>query len=264
MMRSNPLVKEALVGLTAGGKAQLDYLGLLLLQAVVLLVWWPKSGVAQVLASQYSPNTLVAVVMAVGVCTAYVALRAGAEEFVLPGQHGLRDWALATPLALGRIVRGYLLGQFVHSLHLLALSAPLVLVAFTVAGGEWVALGWCVAALLVQALFYRLCGALTHLLIGQHHSESLFTVRTILLVIYVPVGVLAPVTSHPAITYRALSEHLAAQPALLGVPDRVVFLTVYAGLSVLAALAVYGLLVRERRATTDRYGGARVGEGVTS
>jgi len=263
-MRSNPLVREVLVGLTEGGKAQLDYLGLLLLQALVLLVWWPKSSVTQMLESQHSPNTLVAVVMAVGATTAYVALRAGAEEFVLPGQHGLRDWALASRLGLGRVIRGYLLGQLVHSLHLLALSTPLVLIAFTVSGGEWAPLGWCVAALLVQALFYRLCGALTHLMIGQHHGETLFTVRTILLVIYVPVGVLAPVTSHPAFTYRTLSESVAAQPAFLAVPDRVVFLATYAGLSVLAALAVYFLLLRERRATTDHHDGTSVGEGVTS
>ncbi|HEX9844498.1 MAG TPA: hypothetical protein VGC20_17190, partial [bacterium] len=179
-MRSNPLVAEVLVGLTRQGKAQLDYFGLLLLQAVVLLLWWPKIGVAQMLQSQHSPHTLAAVVMAVGVTMAYFALRAGAEEIVLPGQHGLRDWALATPLGLGRVLRGYLLGQLVHSLHLLALSSPLLLMAFTVSGGEWAALAWCLAAALIQAMFYRLCGAITHLTIGQHRGESYFAVRAIL------------------------------------------------------------------------------------
>ena len=263
-MHSNPLLREVLVGLTKGGRAQLDYLGLLLLQAVVLLLWWPKSGVTQVLESQHGPNTLVAVVMAIGVTTAYVAARAGAEEFVLPGQHGLRDWALATPLDLGRVVRGYLLGQFVHSVHLVILSAPLILIAFTVSGGEWVALGWCLVAVLVQALFYRLCGALTHLTIGQHKSETLFVVRTILLVVYVPVGLLAPITSYPAFTYWALSEHVPLRPVFLAVPDRVVFLAMYVGLGAFAALGVYHLLARERRAMADRGDTAGVGGGLTS
>ena len=146
--------------------------------------------------------------MAMGITTAYFALRAGAEEIVLPGQHGLRDWALATPLGLGRILRGYVLGQLVHSLHLLALSSPLLLMAFTVSGGEWAALGWCVAAALVQALFYRLCGAITHLTIGQHRTESYFTVRAILVVVYVPVGWLAPFTSHVAFASRVLGESM--------------------------------------------------------
>jgi len=262
-MRSNPLVTEALAGLARQGKAQLDYFWLLLVQAAVLLVWWPKSGVAQMLASEHGPNTLAAVVMAVGVCLAYFALRAGAEEVVLPGQHGLRDWALATPLGLGRIVRGYLLGQLVHSLLLLALSSPLLLMAFTVSGGEYSALGWCLAAALVQAMFYRLCGAITHLTIGQYRTESFFTVRAILLLVYIPVGVLAPITSHVALTTRVLGESVAAQPVFAAVPDPVTFLATYAGLGVLAAFALHRLLARERRGTAGPHDGAGIGEALS-
>jgi hypothetical protein len=264
MMRSNPLVTEVLVGLARCGKAQLDYLGLLLLQAVVLFLWWPKIGVAQMLESQHGPHTLAAVVMAVAVTTAYFALRAGAEEVLLPGQHGLRDWALATPLGLGRVLRGYLLGQLVHSLYLLALSSPLLLMAFTVSGGEWVALAWCLAAALIQAMFYRLCGAITHLTIGQHRGESYFTVRAILLLVYVPVGWLVPLTSHIAFTSRALGESTATQLELASVPDEWVFLAAYAGLSALAMIALHRLLLRARRGMAGFHDGAGVGEAVTS
>jgi hypothetical protein len=263
MMRSNPLVTEVLVGLTRSGKAQLDYLGLLLVQAVVLFLWWPKIGVMQMLESQHGPHTLAAVVMAVGATTAYFALRAGAEEVLLPGQHGLRDWALATPLGLGRVLRGYLLGQLVHSVYMLALSSPLLLMAFTVSGGEWAALGWCLAAVLVQAMFYRLCGAITHLTIGQHRGESYFTVRAILLLVYVPLGWLVPLTSHIVLTSRVLGENVAAQPTFAAVPDEAIFLAAYAGLSVLATIALQHLLARARRGMAGPRG-ARVGEAVTS
>ncbi|HEY7656644.1 MAG TPA: hypothetical protein VH881_07255 [Burkholderiales bacterium] len=264
MMRSNPLVTEVLVGTTRAGKAQLDYIGLLVLQAVVLLLWWPKVGVAQMLDSQHGPHALAAVVMAVGVTLAYFALRAGAEEVMLPGQHGLRDWALATPLGLGRVLGGYLLGQVVHSLYLLALSAPLLLTAFTVSGGEWAALGWCLAAALLQALFYRLSGAMTHLAIGQHRGETYFTVRAILLLMYVPVGWLVPLTSHIAFTSRALGESTATRPESGSVPDEWVFLALYAGLSVLATIVLHRLLARARRGMAGSQAGARVGEAVTS
>lgn len=263
-MRGNPLVTEVLVGLTRRGKAQLDYLGWLSLQAAVVFLWWPKDGVVQVLASQHGPNTLTAVVIAVGGTTAYFALRAGAEEIMLPGQHGLRDWALATPLGLGRILRGYVLGQLVHSLHLLALSSPLLLMAFTVSGGEWVALAWCMAATLVQALFYRLCGAITHLTIGQHRVESHFVVRAILVLVYVPVGLLAPFTSHVAFTSHALGESMNTQPAFAAVPDHVAFLAAYAGFSALAALALHRLLLRERHRAAGPGDGAGFGKAVTS
>lgn len=263
-MRSNPLVTEVLIGLARPGQAHLAYLGLLLVQAVVLFLWWPKSEVAQLLEDQHGPHTLEAAVMAVGVTMAYFALRAGAEEILLPGQHGLRDWALATHLGLGRVLHGYLLGQLLHSLHLLALSSPLLLMAFTVSGGEWAPLAWCMAAALVQALFYRLCGAITHLTIGQHRAESYFAVRAVLLVFYLPVGWFAPSISHLAFTTRALGESMAAQPASAVVPDHMVFLATYAGLGVLAAAALHRLLARERRGTADPRGDAGAGEAVAS
>lgn len=263
-MRGNPLITEVLTGLSRQGKAQLDYLGLLLLQAIVLFLWWPKGSVAQMLESQHGPHTLAAVTIATGLAMAYFALRAGAEEILLPGQHGLRDWALATPLGLGRIVRGYLLGQIAHSLHLLVLSSPLLLMAFTVSGGEWAALGWCVVTVLVQALFFRLCGAITHLTIGQHRAESYFTVRAILLLVYVPIGWFVPLASHVTLTSRTLGESAAAQPAYAAVPDHLIFLATYAGLSVLAALALHRLLARERRDTAGPHDGVGVGEAATS
>jgi hypothetical protein len=250
MMRANPLVTEVLGGITRPGKAQLDWLGLLVAQAAVLFLWWPKNGVALTLESQHGPHTLSAIVIAVGVALAYYALRAGAEETMLPGQHGLRDWALATPLAPGRVLRGYLAGQVIQSVHLVALSSPLIFMAFTVSGGEWPALAWCLAAALLQALFYRLCGAITHLTIGQHRSESYFAVRAFLLIVYVPIGWLAPATSHVALTTHALGESaadpLVNQAGLIPLADHTVFLATYAGLTLLAAFVVHRLLLRAR------------------
>ena len=261
-MRGNPLMIESLTGLTQHGKAQVDYLGLLLLQAAVLFLWWPKNDVAQALESLQGPHALAAVVMAVGLTTAYFAVRAGAEEILLPGQRILSDWALATRLGVGRIVLGYVMGQLVHSVHLLVLSAPLLLAAFTISGGEWAALAWCLLAVVVQALFYRLCGAITHLALGQNRAMSFFVVRAMLLLVYVGVGWLAPVTSHLAFTHRELAQSAATQSALATVPDRDVFLLTYAVLAVLAALALHRLLRRERRGTPDSRNGSGADQAV--
>lgn len=247
-MRGNPLVIEVLAGLGRRGTAGLHTYGLLVLLAGVLLVWWPKTGLEQVLESQQAPNTLMAMVIALGIAMAWLALLCGAEEIMLRGQHGLRDWALATPLQPGRILSGYLLGHTLSSLHFLALSLPLLLMAFAISGGEWAALGWCVAAALVQAVFYRLCGAITHLTIGQHHVESRFTARAILVLVYVPVGLAAPVTSHVAFTTRVLGEDTGPGTAFAAVPDSVGFFAAYVGLAMIAALALYWLLARERLA----------------
>jgi hypothetical protein len=263
MMRGNPLLAETLAGINRTGSAHLDHLGLLLAQAAVLFVLWPKGDVTELLTSQHSPYTLAGVMMALGLAMAYIALRAGAEVSLLPGQHGLHDWALATPLGPGRVLRGYVAGQVAHSVYLVLLSSPLLLMAFTVSGGEWAALGWCVGAALVQALFYRLCGALSHLLLGQHRAETVYTIRTILALIYVPIGWMAPVTSHLALSYRMLAKNLSVPPAVEDVPDPATFLGIYAGLCVLAGVAVHRLLLRERRRTADRPDRAGVKEVVT-
>lgn len=259
-MRANPLVTEVLTGLNRPGKAHFYYLGMLLLQAIVVFLWWPKDGIAQALQSQHGPRTLLALVMAVGVTTAYFALRAGAEETALPGQRGLRQWA-RSDLPAGSILSGYVAGQFLHSLQLLVLSSPLLLAAFTVSGAEWTALGWCLAAVLAQALFYRLCGAIAHLSLGQHRDLVTGSARAIMVVVYVPVGLLAPVTSHLALAYRTLGEALPPEPAIAGMPDGLAFLSIYAGLSVLAALAVHRLLLRERGAM-NKSDGAGVGKAI--
>jgi hypothetical protein len=257
----NPLVSEVITGLARPGKAQLDYLGFLLVQAVVVFLWWPKDGIAQALQSQHTPRTLLALVMAVGVTTAYFALRAGTEVLALPGQRGLREWA-RTPLPAGSIIRGYIVGQLLQGLHLVVLSTPLLLMAFVISGGEWPALGWCLAAVLVQALFYRLCGAITCLSLGQHRYAVINTARTIMVLVYVPVGLLAPVTSHPALAYRTLGEALPPDPFFTPMPDGLAFVSIYAALSVLAALAVHRLLLRER-GMKNNPDGAGVGKAIS-
>lgn len=263
-MQSNPLVTEVLSGLARGGKAQFSYLGLLVLQTAVLFLWWPKIGVAQMLADRHGPHALEAVVIAAGIALAYFALRAGTEEVTLPGQHGLRDWALATPLGLGWILSGYMLGQLIHSLYLLVLSAPLIVAAFTVSGGEWAALGWCLAAALMQALFFRLCGAITHLTIGHHRTESYLAAWAILLLVYIPVGWFMPHASHIALTVRELGEQAYAQPIVAAAADPVAFLAIYAGLGVVATVVLHRLLLRARRGMAGPRGDSAVSAAISS
>ena len=118
--------------------------------------------------------------------------------------------------------------------------------------------------MLVQAVFYRLCGAITHLTIGQHRAESYFTVRVILLLVYVPVGWLVPLTSQIALTSQALGKDSVSQPAFALISDEAVFLATYTGLSVLATITLHYLLRRARRGMAGPRSGAGVGEAVPS
>ena len=247
MTRLNPLVQEVLTGLGEPGKAHFVHLGYLALQGLVLFLWWPpRHDLYHVLATGNPPDTLLAVVIALGVTHAYYSLRAGAEEILLPGQHPLGEWTLASPLPLLRILRGYAGGQLLQSFHALFLSSPLLLAAFTVAGGAWPPLLASLAALLAQALFYRLSGALIYLSLGHRRTLALLSVRAVLFLGYaLPLAAL-PSASHIMLSHR-LFDSPASSASSAAPPEPLFFVLVYAGLSVVLSAALYLLLSWHRR-----------------
>lgn len=246
MSRRNPLVVDVLHGLVAvPGPAHLAYFGYLSIQALVLLLWWPKGALAQALESQSGPNTLLAVIVALGATLSYYTLRAGAEEILLPGQHSLREWVLATPLSPARIVRGFLSGQLLQMLYATVLSAPLVLMAFSVAGGEWRALVWSFATVLIQATFYGLLGAVVYTRIGHISVLTFLSLRGALLLGYVAAPALYPAASHIVVSRHLLGDVTSTHDT---VPDSLAFLLVYTVLSSGLVAMLYRLLSQQRRA----------------
>lgn len=249
MRRSNPLVAEVRRGLAGSGLAHRAYLDYLVIQAVVLFLFWPKSELSHVIEKGDGPDSLLAVVIAVGISVAYYNIRAGAEEILLPGQHSLREWTVATPLKLTRILRGYLCGHILQTLHVIALSSPLLLTAFSVAGGEWSGLAWSLTAVLFQATFYRLAGAVVYMTIGHHDTTTFVSLRAVLLAGYAVAAALLPAASHLVVSSHLLnggpSMHLAG--GIL--PEHVAFLLVYTVLSVVLAAVLYSILLRQRRTT---------------
>ncbi len=248
MSRVNPLLVEAWRGLGAAGPAQAAGLNYLVIQALVLFVWWPKDELVHILAAEAPPATLLAMVVAHGLALAYYNLRAGAEELLLPGQQSLRDWAFGTPLGAPRVLSGYLQGQLLQSLYSMLLAAPLLAIAFAVGGVGWQALTWCLAAALAQALCYRLLGAILTLALSGHATVAFFAGRAGLVLGYGASAALFPAASH-----LMLSAHLLKDTELFmppgDWPPALVFLLVHALLAAgLAAtlLRILSALVRAR------------------
>jgi len=210
MRRPDSLLIEAARGMQGAGQAHFDWLLYLFVQAVAVFVWWPKDRLGEVLLTGDSPDTLLAAVLACGATVAWYAARCGAEELLLPGQRGLRQWAADSALPVARILRDYLAAHLLQTLALLALSLPLVLCTFAVSGGEWPALGWCFGAVLFQATFFRLCGASLHLAIGQHGALALVAVRAVVVLTYVLSAWLLPAASHLIVSRHLLDGGTAA------------------------------------------------------
>jgi len=249
MRQSNPLVAEVRRGLAGSGPAHLAYLNYLAIQAVVLFLFWPKSELSRVLESGDGPDSLLAVVIAVGVSVAYYNIRAGAEEILLPGQHSLREWALATPLKLTRILQGYLCGHLLQTLHVMVLSSPLLFIAFSVAGSEWSGLAWSLTAVLFQATFYRLAGAVVYMTIGHHDATTFVALRAVLLAGYALAAALLPAASHLVVSSHLLNGRPSMHLAGGILPEQVAFLLVYTLLSVVLAAVLYSILSQQRRMT---------------
>ena len=247
MKRLNPLLHETLLGLGEPGRAHFVHLGHLALQGLVLFLWWPpRNDLYHVLATANPPDTLLAVIIALGVTLSWYSLRAGAEEFMLPGQHPLGEWALASRLPLAQILRGYIAGHLLQSVHALLLSSPLLLAAFAVGGGAWSVLFASVGVLLVQALFYRLSGALIYLVLGHRRTLALVSVRAVLLLGYALPPFVLPAASHIMVSYRLFNP--SDPPEAVSVPEPLLFVLFYTAFSSLVALALLLLFSRHREA----------------
>ena len=245
----NPLLRETLGGLGDAGQANLDYLLYLFLQAVVLFVWWPKDTLWETLSTSQPPDTLLASVLAAGAAVSWFTARAGAEEVLLPGQNGLRDWAAATPLPLGRMLRGYLLAHLVQTVWLLLLSLPLVLCAFPVSGARWQGLVPSLLVIVFMATAFRLAGACIYLAIGRHRVTTLVCVRAVVLLTYVLTAVAVAPASHLRLAGALLGD--GADPGWDPTLSTALFMGIHTAVCVALLVVLHRQLAALRRAARE-------------
>ncbi len=245
MNRLNPLIIDTYRAMINMGQTTVPYFNYLLIQVAVVMLWWPKRTLSEALLTENPPDSLLAIVLAVGITTAYYGLRIGTEEILLAGQRPLCAWVAATSLSLPRILIGYLSGRVLQITHALFLSSPLVLAVYSVGGGRWPVLGWCLLTVLVQAVFYNLLGALIHALVGQQGRRVMWFSRVALVLGYVASFTLLPGASQVAVSYELITSQPGATPNNIPLP--VIFVALYVGASAITALLLYGLLIEFRR-----------------
>jgi len=256
--RTNPVIVGAARGLTGSAQAISTCLGGLALQAAALYLWWPKGGVPQALIAEEGPVTLLAVCITLGATFAYLSLRAGVEEFLLPGQRPLGEWLAGSTLGIGAVLGGYLAGHLLHTVLVLGLSTPLLLAAFAVAGGAWAVLLWSIVIVAAHGAFYRLAGACVRLAIVSRDQDAVVATRVLIVGMYVVTAVLAPSASHPLVTFGLFAARPGPEgdldPFRLGsadgLPPHVEFVLLYALGSGLLVVALAVLAARARRRTS--------------
>lgn len=210
MRRSRPLVVETLRGLASVGTWQSGWLAMLLIVAGTLLLWWPKQELPRALANGDGPDTLSAVLVALGLVMAYQAMRAGAEEIRFVEQPSLREWVVATPLPVKRIVGEHVLAQLVQVACMQLLALPLILPAMGIAGAPWGALVAIMAALAVHTLAWVLLAGWAYLMVGHRAVEMFIALRVGLGVIVALAALFAPQVSAVMIPVAVLQDPASA------------------------------------------------------
>ncbi|MDH3716312.1 MAG: hypothetical protein OET44_20995, partial [Gammaproteobacteria bacterium] len=172
----------------------------------------------------------------------------GAEEFLLPGQQSVREWVLSTPLSIGRILRGSVLGHLAHTFYLLMFSLPLICVAFSVGGIEWRILALSLCTVVFQAMFFWLAGANVYLRMGHRGDATFFGIRTLLVVVYAVTAWLLPAASHVMVSIDSLGTGTYAIGDFMALHAYQVFLLIHLVTIVVLVSALYSQLRRYRAA----------------
>ncbi|MFT5446784.1 MAG: hypothetical protein ACI9DC_001959 [Gammaproteobacteria bacterium] len=235
---ANPLVIDTVRGIAQSSRVHKDCLLYLLGLATVVFIWWPKQSLTEVLQRQNSPDTLLVALLGCGAIVAWFSARAGAEDFALNGQHGLRDWVAGTPLALSKILSGYLYSHLLQCVHLVALTLPIILLTFSVSGGQWPSMAMCLAMAVVQSVFYRLTAAAIYIAIGKHAALTAISVRALVLLTYAITASIVPVASHVVITVNNLDGGSSAR-GIHATSASVQFLAFYTVASIVVLYVLY-------------------------
>jgi hypothetical protein len=241
MIKTNPLVQETLTGIARPGIVHVTSLGYLAVQALALLLWWPKHDVFTVMESGLEPDVLVAVLTALGASCCYLSLRCGAEEIMLQGQHSIFEWTSVDALPLNRLLAGYLASHLLISMFWVGLAMPLVMAAWSVGGGGWSALGASIVALTVQALTFRLVGAVLYLRVGHHGALMFVLLRTVFVVAYIVLGFIVPAGSYLVFALAVLAPGSSLEFSLGS--GAIQFMAIYSAVGV----AMTGLLAQRLR-----------------
>lgn len=203
------------------GAANRVYWTYLLVQAVIVMLWWPKLALLRALETHDAPDTLPVALLLLGIAVPYFSLRLGAgeleddDELTLLGRLGLPD---APPA--GALVANELIGAFCQSFHLLVLTLPIVLVAVGIGGGALPVVAACIAFVLPLAVAWRLFGVVCLVRGGEGNPVAFFMIRASFVVVQFALSIVAGPVSHVALVLHLLGG--LRLRSLFGVPDGLV------------------------------------------
>ncbi len=239
----------ALHGLANAGVAQQTFLGYLALQALVLLLWWPKTSLFDRIGTTGEPATLAAVVIFTGAVLGYFAIQLSVEELAGPKtgrpQRAAEDSLSSTPPLECCKIHLLQLG------YLMALCAPITLVAHSIASVAATHLLWIAAITAVHTTFYQLLGLWLRLR-WLERDRILVSVaaRVALVSIYLFTSVYVPGLSHVRMSFQ-LAQPQSSSPTSMAT-FVLPFIVAYAALCALLCVGLLRQLSKQRANETPK------------
>jgi uncharacterized membrane protein len=130
----NPFIGEDLSAAFSRTPALRAYLAFMAVMSGILLVWWPRSPLASYLRTGVAPDSFISAALGLLGCAVYVSARMGAEDFSEEGSSKVRDFVTLTPVPVSVVVAGKLVTAVLHTLFLLLLGLPFLVIGSSVNG----------------------------------------------------------------------------------------------------------------------------------
>ncbi|MBI4641575.1 MAG: hypothetical protein HY731_12825 [Candidatus Tectomicrobia bacterium] len=166
----NPLVIEGIELYFQDSKRLSAYIVYLLSTATILFVVWPTS---QSLKIGEPPDTYNFVLIGTFIFIAYLSCTAGSRDLSQHRFHLPSQWIFSTPISIRAFLSGKLFIAFIHTLFLLFLALPLIVIPRVISGIALKEMGLGLLLTLVCCFTYRIIG-LCNLILMERNQPLLY------------------------------------------------------------------------------------------
>jgi len=219
---------DALRALANTRDAKQTFLGYLIVQALILVLWWPKNSLFERIGATGEPTTFAAVAIFTGGALAYFTIQLGIVA--LPPCRSETNQILAWK-TLGQYARDHV----VQLGYLLALCTPVTLIAHSIASVPATNLPWIALITFVYASFYRLLASWLHLRWSESNPQLLANaLRVVLVAITICTTFYLPSLSQVSVSRYLTQPTTATHPITFVLP----FIVTYAALCVLLCIGL--------------------------
>jgi hypothetical protein len=154
-MLRNPFASESLDASLSRPLILRSYLYYLILMTVLIFFWWPRNPFAAYLQAGEIPQTFFVAAIGLFASVVYLSMRFGAEDYVGEDSTKIHDLITLTPVSVATMVMGKLGAGILHTLFLLILGVPFLIVSRLASGLSYEVLWKTLLIVGSSALAYR-------------------------------------------------------------------------------------------------------------